>query len=86
MLCAEQAEKLRLDFRWAARVCSARRTRGMDEDANGLIRRLCTRIGAIIKDESLTTLLWIDQERIDRLHRLDRSRRRGVQFSFGCGS
>ena len=54
----------------------------MDEEAADLIRRLCTRIGAIMEDESLTALLWEDRERINIRDRLDRLEEAGRAISI----
>ena len=53
----------------------------MDEDAADLIRRLSTRIGTIMEDESVTALLWEDRERRGVRDRFDRLEEAGRAIS-----
>lgn len=81
MLCAEEARKLRLDFSRRGRVCPAKRRRGMDEEATDLIRGLCTEIGAIMEDESVAAIVWMDAEQVTVLERLERLEEAGKAIS-----
>jgi DNA polymerase III delta subunit len=53
----------------------------MDEEATDLIRRLCTRIGAIMEDESPRALLWVNRDQLSTLEHLKRLDEAGKEIS-----
>jgi hypothetical protein len=53
----------------------------MDEEAIDLIRRLSTRIGAIMEDESVVALVWKDPEQVSMPERLERLEEAGKAIS-----
>jgi hypothetical protein len=53
----------------------------MDEEATDLIRGLCTEIGAIMEDESVAAIVWMDAEQVTVLERLERLEEAGKAIS-----
>lgn len=54
----------------------------IDAESFDLVRRLCTRIGAIMEDESVTALIWSDADEVQLSERLTHLEEAGRAISI----